>query len=127
VQPPDFEHLGGYVLTRTIIGITPILLVPFLVPRGTPHDTAIAMGAGKAVTGTESGDDDGGCEGSDADVADSRPAATRLYPRGGGAAEKSGTSMSHLDGNADVDGDSDGSIESCRTDRDPLIKNHDLI
>jgi len=45
VEAPAFERLGAYVFTRTLIGATPILLVPLLVPRGTPQSTAAAMGA----------------------------------------------------------------------------------
>ena len=55
VQPPEFENLAPFVLTKVLIGITPVLLVPFLVPKGTPHDSAIGMGAGKAVGGLEHG------------------------------------------------------------------------
>ena len=53
VEAPGFEGLAPYVVTRTLIGTLPILLVPFLVPRGTPLDTALEMGAGAAVIKAE--------------------------------------------------------------------------
>ena len=37
----------------------PIALVPFLVPRGSPGETATEMGAGAGVTGSPGRDDDG--------------------------------------------------------------------
>ena len=40
VRKPGFEHLGAYVATRSAMRVLPALLVPCLVPRGTPADTA---------------------------------------------------------------------------------------
>ncbi len=65
VEAPNFEHLAQYVLTRTIIGMLPIVLVPVLVPLGTPLDTALAMGASKRVMEEQSTvgtDEAGGAE-----------------------------------------------------------------
>ena len=39
--------------------LAPIALVPFLVPRGSPSETAAEMGAGAGVTGSPGRDDDG--------------------------------------------------------------------
>ena len=42
---------GSFIAVRSAARVLPLLLVPFLVPRGSPSDTARAMGAGAAITG----------------------------------------------------------------------------
>ena len=64
VKAPDFEGLRTYVILRSIMRLIPICLVPLLVPRGSPRDTARAMGAGPALVGDEQAaesDEDSGC------------------------------------------------------------------
>lgn len=57
VDKPHYEHLTQFILLRTLMRLLPLLLVPFLVPKGTPQNTAAAMGAGAGVTAAE--DDEG--------------------------------------------------------------------
>ena len=38
VEPPDFENIRLLVVLRSITRALPILLVPLLVPRGSPSD-----------------------------------------------------------------------------------------
>ena len=59
VAKPDFPHLHTYILLRSLMRLAPIALVPFLVPRGSPSETAAEMGAGAGVTGSPGRDDDG--------------------------------------------------------------------
>jgi len=51
VRAPEFRNLVPYVLMQSVAKALPILLIPLLVPRGTPGGTAKEMGAGPAVTG----------------------------------------------------------------------------
>lgn len=51
VEAPEFEHIEAFVMTSCLMKATPILMVPFLVPRGSPVGTAKEMGAGAAITG----------------------------------------------------------------------------
>lgn len=57
VDKPDFNGLTNYVLLRSALRILPLLLVPVLVPRGTPRDTAEQMGAAAGVMGPEGSSD----------------------------------------------------------------------
>ena len=50
VAKPEFHNLGPYVATRSCMRVLPALLVPYLVPAGSPAGTAMEMGAGSAVT-----------------------------------------------------------------------------
>jgi hypothetical protein len=49
VEAPEFNHLGFFVVLRSLTRALPLLLIPFLVPTGTPSDDAKTMGAGAAV------------------------------------------------------------------------------
>jgi len=49
VSPPAFDGLAAYVALRSCMRLLPIPLIPFLVPSGTPQDTAATMGAGAAL------------------------------------------------------------------------------
>lgn len=51
VPPPTFPNLELLVFISCACKALPILLVPFLVPTGTPMDTAKEMGAGANITG----------------------------------------------------------------------------
>jgi hypothetical protein len=42
---PEFEGMVPYLMCKSLMRALPILLIPFLVPRGTPADSAAAMGA----------------------------------------------------------------------------------
>uniref|UniRef100_A0A7S0J6I0 Uncharacterized protein n=1 Tax=Calcidiscus leptoporus TaxID=127549 RepID=A0A7S0J6I0_9EUKA len=59
VRPPAFARLQEYIVLRSLMRIIPVLLVPALVPRGSPRDTAREMGAGAAITGDEESVPDG--------------------------------------------------------------------
>ena len=50
VKKPDYDRLPEFVLIRSLCRLLPLALIPFLVPRGTPADSASAMGAGSAIT-----------------------------------------------------------------------------
>ena len=50
---PSYAHLESYILLRSTMRLLPIALVPILVPRGTPADTAREIGAGRNVTGDD--------------------------------------------------------------------------
>ena len=56
VKAPEYDHLVSYVATRSALRALPLLLVPHLVPRGSPADSAAAMGA--AFAGAEGGNCD---------------------------------------------------------------------
>ena len=45
VEAPEYENLGLYIWVKFVMRFLPVLLVPFLVPRGCPADTAKEMGA----------------------------------------------------------------------------------
>jgi len=62
VTKPDFAGLTSYVLLRSGMRILPLLLVPFLVPLGTPRDTAEEMGAAAGVMSADSSNDLDGAE-----------------------------------------------------------------
>ena len=64
--PTDFDNLASYCLIKSCMRALPVLLVPILVPRGRPSDTAEEMGAGRAVT-TGGGDCGGGGNGGGGD------------------------------------------------------------
>ena len=49
VAKPEFDQLAPYVATRSFMRVLPVLLVPWLVPAGTPADTAREMGASSAI------------------------------------------------------------------------------
>ena len=51
VEAPEFENLETFVMTACLMQAIPILMVPFLVPRGSPVGTAQEMGAGRAILG----------------------------------------------------------------------------
>ena len=51
VEAPEFENLETFVMTACLMQAVPILMVPFLVPRGSPVGTAQEMGAGRAILG----------------------------------------------------------------------------
>ena len=53
VAAPDFDRLPDYIFWRSCARVLPIMLVPLLVPRGSPSDTAESMGAGIGVTGDD--------------------------------------------------------------------------
>lgn len=50
LHAPEFEGLTSYITLRSALRLLPILLVPFLVPRGRPSDSAKELGAGQAIT-----------------------------------------------------------------------------
>ena len=50
IEAPAYENISGFVALSCAMKALPVLLVPFLVPLGTPLDTAKEMGAGKGVT-----------------------------------------------------------------------------
>ena len=52
IRRPDYDHIDTFMLIKSLCRILPILTVPFLVPVGTPADTAAAMGAGQALVAT---------------------------------------------------------------------------
>jgi len=47
---PDYDGMATYCLLKSLMRLLPIALVPFLVPAGSPADSAKAMGAGAAIT-----------------------------------------------------------------------------
>ena len=54
VQRPDFDGIAAFMLIKAAARLLPLMCVPFLVPRGTPADTAeeiMAMGAGRCMIG----------------------------------------------------------------------------
>ena len=51
VEAPEFDNLTAVITVSCFCKALPIVLVPFLVPKGTPMGTAREMGAGEAVTG----------------------------------------------------------------------------
>jgi MFS family permease len=51
VEAPEFENLETFVMTACLMQATPILMVPYLVPLGSPVGTAQEMGAGRAILG----------------------------------------------------------------------------
>ncbi len=50
VQRPAYDGIAAFMALKSAARLLPLLLVPVLVPRGTPADTAAAMGAGPAVS-----------------------------------------------------------------------------
>jgi len=51
VEAPVFENLEAFVVTACLMQAIPILMVPYLVPRGSPRGTAQEMGASRAIFG----------------------------------------------------------------------------
>ena len=68
VTKPDFHELAPYVATRSFMRLLPALLVPWLVPAGTPADTAREMGASSAVAAASVGSGASGSDSEDLDV-----------------------------------------------------------
>ena len=54
---PEFEGMVPYLMCKSLMRALPILLIPFLVPGGTPADSAAAMGAVNIVAVVGGGDD----------------------------------------------------------------------
>ena len=53
VSKPDYDGIATYCLLKSLMRLLPLMLVPLLVPAGSPADTAVAMGAGKGVTSND--------------------------------------------------------------------------
>lgn len=54
---PEYEGITTVMTIKSVCRFLPLLTVPLLVPRGTPADTAEAMGAVKsAISGGQSAD-----------------------------------------------------------------------
>ena len=51
VERPRYVNIEAFTFTVCAMQALPLLLIPFLVPRGSPNGTAQEMGAGTAVTG----------------------------------------------------------------------------
>ena len=51
ITKPNYERIGAFMVIKTACRLLPLLTVPFLVPRGTPADSAAAIGAGAGVVG----------------------------------------------------------------------------
>lgn len=57
---PGYEGIATYSFVKSLMRALPVLLVPFLVPNGSPADSAAALGAGINVTGGDDMDVDDG-------------------------------------------------------------------
>mmetsp|Transcript_34416 Transcript_34416/g.75622 ORF Transcript_34416/g.75622 Transcript_34416/m.75622 type:complete len:133 (+) Transcript_34416:1887-2285(+) len=49
VEPPAFENIGVLVTIRSLTRALPLLLIPFLLPSGSPMEDATQMAASSSV------------------------------------------------------------------------------
>ena len=49
ISRPAYHNIETFMFVKSAFRLLPLMTVPFLVPKGTPADTAEAMGAGGAL------------------------------------------------------------------------------
>ena len=87
VEAPGFANLPEYIAVRSLARLLPMLLIPYLVPDGTPAETAEAMGAGIGVTGDgeETADTSSPTREQEGGAGGSAAATKKKPPKGSGA------------------------------------------